>query len=205
MKKNIFIAAALLLLAGFVACSRNDEPTTDTGVVLNNVRWATRNVDTPGTFTATPECLGMLYQWNRRTAWATTGEVTNWDGTFSTSSVWEERNDPCPPGWRMPTQIELRNLERSVPSEWATRYGVTGRIFGTPPHQIFLPAAGFRMSIPIDGRPDGVNFFKGVAGYYWAATATNQRNSIMFHQDEAEVREATSNRQDALSIRCVAR
>ena len=36
------------------------------GVVINGVRWATRNVDKPGTFAANPEDAGMLYQWNRK-------------------------------------------------------------------------------------------------------------------------------------------
>jgi len=38
----------------------------ETGVVINGVKWATRNVDKPGTFVANPEDFGMLYQWNRR-------------------------------------------------------------------------------------------------------------------------------------------
>jgi len=38
----------------------------DEGVVINGVRWATRNLDVGGVFVANPEDYGALYQWGRR-------------------------------------------------------------------------------------------------------------------------------------------
>ena len=42
--------------------------TTDPGVIIGEIdgmpiRWATRNINTPGTFVAAPEDFGMLFQW----------------------------------------------------------------------------------------------------------------------------------------------
>ena len=95
----------------------------DDYVLINGVRWATRNVDAPGTFAASPESAGMFYQWNRRKAWAATGEKVpgwppNWDGwegwswnhTNPGATTWEVSNDPSPAGYRVPTYAEILSL-----------------------------------------------------------------------------------------------
>ena len=41
-------------------------------VIINGVKWATCNVDAPGTFAAAPESAGMFYQWNRKIGWSAT-------------------------------------------------------------------------------------------------------------------------------------
>ena len=131
----------------------------DEGVVINGIRWATRNVDAPGTFAANPEDAGMFYRWNSRIGWSTTDPLvshlgdTDMNMTFFPApiigNVWEVANDPCPPGWRVPTMYELQLLWGSdwwghQGGEWATRNGVVGWYLGTYPNRIFLPAAGFR-------------------------------------------------------------
>jgi hypothetical protein len=49
-------------------------------------------------------------------------------------------------------------------SSWTTLNGVSGRLFGTAPNQIFLPAVGWR----IDGA--GTLNGAGTIGRYWSAT-----------------------------------
>ena len=94
----------------------NPTATTDPGVVIGGVRWATRNVDAPGTFAPHPHSIGMLYQWNRRIGWSYTNPRVNsqggttWDGSIPSGTIWERENDPCPVGWRVPTMDELRLL-----------------------------------------------------------------------------------------------
>ena len=39
--------------------------TTDEGITINGVKWATRNVGTPGRFVERPQDLGTLFQWGR--------------------------------------------------------------------------------------------------------------------------------------------
>ena len=60
---------------------------SDAGVVINGVKWATRNVGEPGKFVANIEDAGMLYQWNRKIGWSSTDPMkdsnggANWDST----------------------------------------------------------------------------------------------------------------------------
>ena len=89
----------------------------DTGVLIGGVRWATRNVETPGVFAEFPESLGGHFNWNNRNV--------------------------CPQGWRVPTLDEIQSLNNSG-HMWITKNGVNGRLFGISPNQIFLPAAGMR-------------------------------------------------------------
>ena len=51
------------------------------GVRIQNVIWATRNVDAPGTFAQSPGSFGMFFQWNRLQDWFTIGEITDWDSS----------------------------------------------------------------------------------------------------------------------------
>ena len=150
MKPKILLTTILSILL-FASCSALrrtafDPATHDEGVVINGVRWATRNVDMPGTFAPAPESFGMFYQWNRNVAWnATDEEVEGWDNTRAEGTKWYAENDPCPKGWRVPTFEELESL-RNAGSTWTSQNGVYGRIFGIAPYQIFLPFAGFRYS-----------------------------------------------------------
>ena len=161
--KKYFTLFSLLLATSFtfVSCS-NDEvveaplPNPNEGIVINGVRWATRNVATFGTFVANPEDLGMFYQWSRPQAWPATGAVTGWiiaepphqsneEQGIQAVVAWEREYDPCPAGWRLPTEAELRSLA-DADNGWTTVNGVSGRLFGTTPYQIFLPAVGLRQN-----------------------------------------------------------
>ena len=74
MTKKVFFSFCTLLAVCIVfnscsrsASSRKDNSasdTTDLGVVINGVKWATRNVAAPGKFATSPEDAGMFYQWN---------------------------------------------------------------------------------------------------------------------------------------------
>jgi uncharacterized protein (TIGR02145 family) len=138
--------------------------TTDPGVVINGVKWATRNVDEFGTFAPTPASLGKFYQWNRVLASSAIGTVSNWDYSFPSGISWTD--DPSPIGWRVPTDAENRKLldTSKVTYEWTTQDGVKGGKFTdkTTGNSIFLPAAGSR----VGGAPDGI----GEYGFYWSST-----------------------------------
>ncbi|MDR1698223.1 MAG: hypothetical protein LBR75_00145, partial [Prevotellaceae bacterium] len=68
MKTKILFLTFILSVSTAFAQSN----TEDKGAIINGVKWATRNVDMPGTFAETPESAGKLYQWNRNVAWNTT-------------------------------------------------------------------------------------------------------------------------------------
>ena len=135
------------------------------GVEINGVMWATRNVDAVGTFAASQESSGMFYQWNRKVAWPTTGNVVGWDVTFPGGTTWSPTNDPSPAGWRVPTKAELEKLldVTKVDGQPAIVGGVVGRRYTDIATQksIFLPTTGFRGE---NGAMDGV-----LGIYYWSA------------------------------------
>jgi uncharacterized protein (TIGR02145 family) len=116
----------------------------DDGVVINGVRWATRNVDIPGTFAELPTSEGKFYRpvrsrfsGPRWQAWAASGFSINPRSRLHVDSP----VGPCPEGWRLPTDSEFRSLI-DAGSRAVSMNGVKGRLFGTEPNQIFLPAAG---------------------------------------------------------------
>ena len=85
-------------------------------VIINGVKWATRNVGSRGSFVAQPHLAGQHY-------------------------TWSEAQNACPSGWRLPTKNEMESLSQA-PSKLIATNGVTaGMEFGSAPNIIFLPAA----------------------------------------------------------------
>ncbi|MCL2327680.1 MAG: fibrobacter succinogenes major paralogous domain-containing protein [Bacteroidetes bacterium] len=214
MKKSFskFYLLATLGLASVVFTSAKDDDlkssgsdpkTTDTCVVINGVKWATRNVDAFGTFAEKPESAGMFYQWNRKKAWSATGEVANWDSSVPTGTTWEKSNDPSPKGWRVPTKAELQSLfdTEKVTNVRTTQNGVNGRKFTdrTTGNSLLLPAAGYR------DYSDGALYGAGVRGFYWSSTPYETVEMYAyaagFYEGGAYV--YYDGRRDGLSVRCV--
>ena len=203
--KKVSSLFCLLLIASviFSSYSRNDD-TNDEGVLIGSIggtpiRWATRNVAAFGTFTLTPESVGMFFQWNRSQGWTAIGTVTDWNTTPAEGTEWARVNDPCPSGWRVPTREELMAL-RDAGSEWVNRNGVYGSYFGTAPHRIFLPAAGRRAP------KDGVLSKVGDLGAYWSSTQVQGSVwawMLHFFRGDANVSDGGGFR-NGFSVRCVA-
>ena len=175
------VVAIAICLAGtvmFSGCGKDDtEPkdppknplTYDEGVVINGVKWATRNVDEVGTFTLTPESAGKFYQWNRKKAWNTTDSiVSGWDSTVPEGTEWEKTNDPSPAGWRVPAFEDFEKLldSNKVTCEWITNptngMQFTDIVSG---NSIFLPAAKYRHC-------DNGVLENSTVGSYWGSTTT---------------------------------
>ena len=180
----------------FTVTQAASNATAEAGVLINGVVWATRNVDEFRTFVKKPEDAGMFYQWNRPTAWPATGDVTGWDTTASPDSIWEPENDPCPDGWRVPTDKELSGLANNTMTTWSKLNGVTGMYFSSD-NTVFLPAAGRRLS---DGSLDNV----GIYGSYWSSTVNSNpfANAILF-SGLIGANSSISDEQRGFSIRCV--
>jgi uncharacterized protein (TIGR02145 family) len=191
----------------FCVVTVSDALASDQGVVINGVKWATRNVDAPGTFAAKPEDTGMIYQWNRKIGWLHANPMTNsngdtgWDYDLPSGDSWEKANDPCPAGWRVPTLDELRKLfdTYNVSNEWAIVNGVTGRKLTdkTSGNSLFLPAAGTHYG---NGYMDGA----GVYGNYWSSTQSRDdcAHNLFFGSNFDSF--TCLNRSGGLSVRAVA-
>lgn len=181
-----------------------DPTTTDEGVEIWGGRWATRNVNTPGTFVDNPEDAGMFYQWGSNIGWSSTDPLINSNGSTTWSFLgaegreWATENNPCPPGWRVPSQAELQSLA-NADHRWTTINGVTGRLFGIAPNTIFLPTAGLR-----DPFYQG-ELLRTQRGYYWSNIALTVAPYLMtFSSVDNSVNITTAGRNFGLSIRCVA-
>jgi len=187
-------------------------PTPDgDGVVINGVRWATCNVDKPGTFAAKPEDAGMFYQWNRKVGWSTTNPMINsnggttWDSSEPTGNTWEKANDPSPAGWRVPTKEELESLANTTYVTWAwtningiNGYRCTDKATG---NSLFLPAAGFRDD------SNGSLFSASASGGYWSSTEDDSSYGsyayyLYFSSGYFDV--GNGGRACGFSVRCVA-
>ena len=102
MKKFSYLLCLLFAASVIFSSCRNDDDnpidqppgigsptaTTDPGVMIGGIRWATRNVNAPGTFATNPEDFGMYYQWNRRQGWVILNNIRNWDNTDATGTMW---------------------------------------------------------------------------------------------------------------------
>ena len=176
--------------------------TTDPGVMIGNIRWATRNVDLPGTFASTPESAGRFFQWGTRLGvthhWASTGTVSGWQNT-DFRVAWTPENDPCPQGWRVPTQQELQSLN-NVAHIWTSLNDVNGRLFGIAPNQIFLPASGWRQE-----RTGLLSDDVGMRGSYWSSDEAGGYRAVSSGFSSGSSGVYLHVRARALSIRCVAR
>jgi uncharacterized protein (TIGR02145 family) len=125
-------------------------------------------VDKPGTLTKNAEDAGMVYKWNSKIGWSTTNPMVNsdgesaWNWNAGAGEVWEKANNPCPAGYRIPTEPELKSLN-AAGSVWRTVNGVKGRVFGSGNDTIFLPAVGRREYNAGAFEGDGY-------GLYWSST-----------------------------------
>lgn len=177
----------------------------DEGVRINGVTWANCNVDAPGTFAASPASAGMFYQWNRKIGWTNfdplvnSNDGTTWDGSTPSGTEWTSANNPCPVGWRVPTQSELSSLANAG-SVWTSNYndtGVAGRIFGVSPDAIFLPATGYR------NLSDGSLSSQGSYGAYWSSTPTGNDAYYLFFNNGNVYPNYYNYRSYGFPVRCV--
>ena len=180
-----------------------DPLTVDKGVVINGVKWATRNIAAPGTFAATPEDAGLFYRWNSKKTWAITGdEVNDWDSSIPAGDSWAKSNDPSPTGWHVPTDAEIRTLldDEKVSSEWTTQNDISGCKFSDKAtgNSIFLPARGIRSN-------DGTLNLVDMQGNYWTSTTSCSDCSFGMYVCEYNVGlNDGENRDCAFNIRSVA-
>ena len=104
-----------------------------------------------------------------------------WQGVSGT-------NNPCPTGWRVPTEPEWEAERES----WSPRDRV-----GAYDSPLKLPVAGFRRYS--DGSPIDV----GAAGYYWSSTIDGASVRYMKLHNTSRTRMNTNVRGYAFSVRCI--
>ena len=199
-------------------------------LMVGNTVWAEANVAAANTFATNQSTYTQFYQWNSLTPRIATGNFS-FTGTFTYDPAWTV--NPCPTGWRLPTQAEFTALVNTG-STWiaanALGYGNTGagRLYGFNRANayvgtgaaeldqtmgfIFLPAGGVRDAT--SSSYPGVHN-QGTEGYYWttAAVTNDLWGAYGFYFSSSNTGTATSNsvttslrdKYNALNIRCVMR
>jgi hypothetical protein len=133
-------------------------------ILINGMVWSTKNIGAPGTFVASPDEIGMYYQFNRKTGYPSTPNAapSNWPATYTNDGTnWLPENDPSPEGWRVPTTEEMAALW-NMGATWVTKaqtgFSTDGIIIGIPAAEaklankdnlkqlggLFLPKSGWR-------------------------------------------------------------
>jgi len=179
-------------------------------LVIGGIRWAQFNVAASGVFATQPDMYTQFYQWNKTTAYSATDPLSpTWNATANTSSTWTV--NPCPTGWRLPTQAEFQALH-DAGTTWvdanARGNAVAGRFYGpnsancTLPSNmtgcIFLPAAGFRAN------SDGTLNSQGNLGHYWSSTQySSALGYILYITDSGSNPLNYLNKAYSFSVRCV--
>jgi len=198
--RNVIVAAICLASSATMFAQ-------ETGVVINGVTWATRNVDAPGTFAAAPESSGMFYQWNSKIGWTSAGLPSDgtsiwnsaWNGNGATT--WEAANDPSPDGWRVPTKAELDKLldATKVDFAWTTENGINGGRFTDKSTNvsIFLPITGYL------GWNNGVLTNATWYSYSWSSTEMDGSNAYCIYGFSGGNNSTTYPKPTGLTIRPV--
>jgi uncharacterized protein (TIGR02145 family) len=159
------------------------------------------------------EAYGDLYQWGRRADGhqcrnsATTSTLSSTDqpanGNFITinsgnfdwrspqnTNLWQGVNgvnNPCPNGYRLPTETEL-NAERL---SWSSNNAA-----GALASPLKLPVSGFR------ARSDGSLLNVGTNSYYWSSTVNNGGSSFLYFLSSGASMIAEA-RAQGFSVRCI--
>jgi len=206
MKKILLILTFALAVGMVLITCHKEEEEEETGLLINGVVWAASNVNRSGTFATKPEDPGMYYQWGSNVGWSSTDPLTATDGNNAwrdlseKENIWLPEKDPCPSGWRVPTEDELNSLTQTnyVTHIWTTENGVSGyRLTDkTTGNSLFLPAAGIRRN------SNGSLFGVGTYGLYWSSTP-NDTDACYLTFGSGNFYMYSSNRALCGSVRCV--
>lgn len=157
-------------------------------------------------FVSSKEIQGSKYQWGRALPaisqeqdqlYPTT--PVNWNNNPASDNSWKDASktytDPCPQGYRVPTQAQWQGLSEnnqvSLVGTWNLFASFESGIkFGD---FLFLPAAGYRTET-------GLHFGPGVEGVYWSSTQiSNKAIGIVIYNTIIK----SMPRLQANSVRCV--
>jgi uncharacterized protein (TIGR02145 family) len=161
---------------------------------------------------------GNYYQWGRKFAVAnastSSSEISGWKTSATANGSWTDgsktANDPCPPGYRVPTKTQwegvIANNTVSITGNWTN--GETN--FGSAMHwgpdvntkNLTLPAAGQRLAF------NGQLNHRGRLGLYWSSTENGANAnfvnlSLNPNNNSAIATVVLTARPNAYSVRCV--
>lgn len=186
---------------------------------IGNILWAKCDVGDPNTFTAAPNIRGKLYQYDSKIAYESIFDDMTCPPGFSTqpydggNTLWQEANNPCPPGWRVPTFEEAQALLGTMDdrrAQWSTWGGVPGAFAGNkdavtateqdPKGCIFIPENCRRSYATGFADWSHSAFVQTITrpGHNWG------RRCPYVHENNDILYEYNAENPDAIAVRCVA-
>ena len=187
-------------------------------MLINGVIWAKTNVGSFGTFVATPDLSGNLYQFNDIVGYEIISPdglnwilSSSWENAEWTSTQWQPENDPCPCGWRIPTSQEVYGLIQSGSTFYSA---VDGYFFGTNSANATWGDFKGCIFMPFTGRVYSGSASGKFEGYYWASTVRTidpnngmgaVTNSVLYssYEKSPTLASITTPNAPAYAIRCV--
>ena len=126
------------------------------------------------------------------------------EGKDNSDVVKNTATDPCPKGWRVPTQAEWIAIGAGLePAQSGTTWDATNLRLTVPGKEsgknLLLPAAGSRSS------STGGSSGQGSSGYYWSssAPAVSVSASSVYFGSAGKLNTSASSRASGFSVRCV--
>ncbi len=149
--------------------------------------------------------------------WLKTKDDYLWYNNTSGATTTKTDYDPCPAGWRVPTNAELLSLVSgltsgyvSAPGQWkgssedSNHSGLPGFWFygqkespSDTDAKVFFPAVGYRSYY--DGSADD----RGCCGYYWSSSVNDSNAWFLFFDNNGDVYSRSIYRAFGHSVRCV--
>ena len=159
------------------------------GVTIEGVTWAARNVNAPGTFAEKVSDGGMFYLWNVKTGYPD----NRWIYTNASGTEWSSENDPSPSGWRIPTLYEAQTmLSKVINSDYYNK----GRLAIVNGQECVV--AKFENNQHLVFRSDHFTFYYYQANY-WTSTPYGGDKAYCYTREGTN----TSVRSNMMRIRCV--
>lgn len=137
--------------------------------------------------------------------WLNPSDDSLWNEGTNSEPVKNELYDPCPEGWRVPTDNEIAQLRQNYSITTNNEENKSGRYFSGEYTYIDGVSKVFLLAAPYVNESGEVYFWNGSAGKYYSSTPYNNRyvNGLHFSSTAVSKKSSHIYRACGCSVRCV--